>query len=190
MQYKLNISLILIVIIIASSINDVSMAQVKFRTVSLRTGIGGISGLFESQSSAYTAGAIDLQISSLKNIDFRLQGFFTKSLDVIFGTQKSNSYYPYVYGGTMSAYSTWPVVLDISAEAGAGTGIMFDRSYSDSKGSSLSFILHAALMYHPQAEFNQPILIGIGAEYNASLAANQANYYVYYFIFSYAFNNE
>lgn len=125
-------------------------AQIRILGGGVNAGIGYFSNASPSVTSYISGAYLDLKYTSLPDIYFKLQGLYCRDIDILFPENRTGKYYPYLYGGALTAMTAEALSPVFSLEYGGGIVLVRDKTFSDYDN------------YDPGAQLNAELLMNVG----------------------------
>jgi hypothetical protein len=153
------------VLLFIALLSPAGHSQVRLLGGGINTGIGYFSNASPSVTSYICGAYLDLKYTSLPDLSFKLQGLYSRDIDILFPENRTGKYYPYLYGGALTAMTAEELSPVFSLEYGGGIVLLRDKTFSDYDN------------YDPGAQLNAEVLMNVGTFTDAKLELGLAAMY-------------
>ena len=153
--------------------------QIKVEGFSAGLGAGTIKGNFPAVFSYSFNVGIDTRLFSVEDPFFRLNLLFAKDFNSLLPEERTNRYYPFLQGMSLTAVKTIHFYKNAFLEESAGLLMLNDRTFSDidliSYGVVFSLAIKLPLFNIQEEEIG--FLLGVETLYGLTVTNNTPQYF-------------
>lgn len=167
------------VLILFTLLSTRGSAQISFLGGGVEAGLGSFSSAAPSVSGYMTAAYIDLQYYSLPKIYFKPQIFYSRDIKILLPEDRYGKYYPFVYGVSLSAMSADSLSSSLMLEYGGGLVLLRDQTFSDLDNYSPGAQLNASLFLNVADYSSSRLQLGAAVSYGQTFGETTPSYLFY-----------
>lgn len=167
------------IVLIIFLITTNTPGQIKVEGFSAGLGAGTIKGNFPAVFSYSFNVGIDTKLFSLEDPFFRFNLLFAKDFNSLLPEERTNRYYPFLQGMSLTAVKTIHFYKNAYLEESAGLLMLNDRTFSDIDLISYGVVFSLAIklpLYDPNTE-SKGFFLGIETNYGLTLTNKTPQYF-------------